>query len=946
MTLDVHFGGTEPIAPLPFTCRMLQDISVKDATLTSYPALKDGKGELLVPVGLPDEGLFDWLDMFLEKNPGYTELSDRMILAWAEQSGIWRQRGYKTWASNDKPEMAFGIKELDDGSVRRMLLSVAPLQARNFVLPEVRGGLIKEERALLLSQFPNATFKRVGTVIVGEPTAEFKKRTAELFLKQKQEQADAEFRQKKAEEKRKKLQEKRQKQIEKAKKKAEKEKKKMLAAAKRAKVEAEKKKEKKDEKEEEKKEGEKEEENAKEEEEKKEEPPKVELTAEEKALKFRPLPATDLTPQKLSESLGLFSLPEKEDGFDEIKYEWSKAQKAQEYVKAWVLSKKRALRVEGIVPSDWAKQHLAKWQKTLQRWRARQVAWKAACAQRAAKKEAEKKVAAAKVAAAKAAAAKKEAEKKENAEKNEEAKEKDAATKKPEDEKKEAKEGEPVPMEEDGKGEEKEKEAEKAEEKEMDPAEFEQLDIFSVGDVMDVGGGMPLFKDFQEEDWALANLRFELHLLAHAFGHDVEDKERVGITMEHLGYYYSRYYKKAFVPKHYGVEGLPELLELVNDTVYTTREEVLSSLLHAEMESPQIFVLLAEEARRYRSARIALGEEVALKVSQVVLQAAGAAPKQQGSAQQRIVKQRAAKPVGMQQQAGGAQRAVGKAGGKGGAAGGPNIWRGGLAWRSRAQGEGGSWQRTGAKGEEKGAGKGAQVAPRPARVKAVPWGGASKAKTWSGRTRDESWGGGGKGASWSSSSSSSSSSSKGASWSNGSGGKGDSWSCGGKGDAWNSRGKGQSWGARSQEAWGSGGKGDSSWGSGGKGDSKGKGGGKNAQGAGGKGEGRKGGSASSSAKGVGVVVPGSFAAGKRDATGSPVAGSKGQKGGSRPIGAGRPIGASAESGPKHVAPRQQAGGPVRIAPTRVMAPRLVVPPAAPKHTWGAQGRAKGKGKSK
>ena len=46
--------------------------------------------EVLFPVGLPDEGMFDWLDMFLAKNPTYTELSDRVILDWAHKSGLWR----------------------------------------------------------------------------------------------------------------------------------------------------------------------------------------------------------------------------------------------------------------------------------------------------------------------------------------------------------------------------------------------------------------------------------------------------------------------------------------------------------------------------------------------------------------------------------------------------------------------------------------------------------------------------------------------------------------------------------------------------------------------------------------------------------------------------------------------------------------------------------------
>ena len=35
---------------------------------------EDGKYEVIFPVAVPDEGTFDWLDDFLEKNPKYVEL--------------------------------------------------------------------------------------------------------------------------------------------------------------------------------------------------------------------------------------------------------------------------------------------------------------------------------------------------------------------------------------------------------------------------------------------------------------------------------------------------------------------------------------------------------------------------------------------------------------------------------------------------------------------------------------------------------------------------------------------------------------------------------------------------------------------------------------------------------------------------------------------------------
>merc|ERR1711933_667388 len=64
-----------------------------------------------------------------------------------------------------------------------------------------------------------------------------------------------------------------------------------------------------------------------------EEPPKAELTPEEKKQWFIQRPTPDLAPYVLSSNFTKFSLPEKDDGFDEIKYEWNRGQKCQEYVK-------------------------------------------------------------------------------------------------------------------------------------------------------------------------------------------------------------------------------------------------------------------------------------------------------------------------------------------------------------------------------------------------------------------------------------------------------------------------------------------------------------------------------------------------------------------------------------------------------------------------------------
>merc|ERR1712217_659275 len=233
MLVHVNFGPHQ-LAALPFKCRMLGDASQKDATVTKEEAPKGGKQEVVVPVGLPDEGAFMWLDMWLQKNPGYAELSDRSLLAWAERSGLWRRDGYQNTACNDKPEMNLGIYNVDDGSVAKAIKSIAPIQNRNYVVMELKGNLIKEERETLIKKFSPALFKRVAQVVVGEPTLEFKKKVHEITLQQKQEASDKEFKVKQDQEKLKHKAEKDRKIAEKAAKKKAAEEKKAAEAAKKA----------------------------------------------------------------------------------------------------------------------------------------------------------------------------------------------------------------------------------------------------------------------------------------------------------------------------------------------------------------------------------------------------------------------------------------------------------------------------------------------------------------------------------------------------------------------------------------------------------------------------------------------------------------------------------------------------------------------------------------
>merc|ERR1719329_527326 len=215
VTLQVNFGPS-PLAALPFKCNMLSDASEKDVQVT--PAPKGGKCDVMFPVGLPDTGLFDWVDGFLAKNPSYTELSDRKILDWAAKSGLWRQKGYSWKATNDDPEMGFGIPMMDDNSVSRLLTAIAPTLKRNFVVMQLKSNLIASERAESLARFSSENFTKVATVAMGEPNAEYKKLVQDLLLGEKKKKADAERKKKSMEAERKRLAEDRQKKAEAAKK--------------------------------------------------------------------------------------------------------------------------------------------------------------------------------------------------------------------------------------------------------------------------------------------------------------------------------------------------------------------------------------------------------------------------------------------------------------------------------------------------------------------------------------------------------------------------------------------------------------------------------------------------------------------------------------------------------------------------------------------------------
>jgi len=294
----------------------------------------------------------------------------------------------------------------------------------------------------------------------------------------------------------------------------------------------------------------------------------VSLTDAEKALSFRKKDVPDLSPKEMSLSFAKFSIPSLEEGFDSIEFEWLPEDKSKEYLRDFVTARKLTERVEDLQPSEGFATRWAEWKKLLTSWKKKQQEFKDPAAKK------------------KAAAAKKAAEEKDGLE---------------------------------GNG---------NDEKPKMQINAEDLDVFSVEDVMDVGSGEPLFAKYAYEDWALLSLRVELHLLIHAFRQDLGDPERTSFHESHLPFYYNKYYKLPFKVKNFGVDKLEDLIDMVKDTAEISGKSCLEAQLSDDTPMDN-FVKLTEDHRRDRLRRLDAGDETAqLKFARP----APAAPVQQRSA--------------------------------------------------------------------------------------------------------------------------------------------------------------------------------------------------------------------------------------------------------------------------------------------------------------------------
>jgi len=118
--------------------------------------------------------------------------------------------------------------------------------------------------------------------------------------------------------------------------------------------------------------------------------------------------------------------------------------------------------------------------------------------------------------------------------------------------------------------------------------------------------------NFAFEDWVLLSIRFELFLLAHAFNKDVDDPDRPAMPLNHLGFYYQKYFKKQFSAANFACKTAEELIQnQLFDSVKVGEGGVLQATLPEDTVVGE-FVGLVEQARAERLRRAEAGDESAV----------------------------------------------------------------------------------------------------------------------------------------------------------------------------------------------------------------------------------------------------------------------------------------------------------------------------------------------
>jgi hypothetical protein len=590
--------------------RAWADASVEDTVASAVVAPADGKYRLVVPVGFPDQGTYDFLDEEFypaEAKTKFFEVSDRALNEWCALSGV-RDKGTKNdrqaLACRDRPYLHYGIRAIDDGTLRDAVRELAHVRKRHVVLMHVRENLLAAERRKHVAQFGQDL--REAVVAVGPPSAAFKevmvKRAKKEKANKKRLAVQAEIRQKKAERERKAADRKRAAEKVAAAKKAQREEAKKKAEAEGVEVD--------EEALDDEDKGEVEDGDDDDDEELVEEEVLSDAMSEDETMVFPSHKHPDIAAETLEKAFTLFSLPQEDEGFQAIKYMWLPREDGEKWLAERVVRKKQTVLIPSFAPSAEVRAAIATFAEQKTQWRKKQEEWntKLAAMEKKEKLEDEKRKAAAEKPAEETKAEpkaepeepEKPAEEGDATKADGDAKEDDAEEKKQEGEVSlDAEDEDDAMKNEDAK--EETKEEPKEEEPKMSAEEavgmVDGMEPETVADINDVNGiGCPLFHKFDHQDWILVTVRYELHKLLHAFAHDKKDDDVIGMHTSLVSQYFEKYFKKAFVPTQYAHDTVEALLEYLKDTVEVV-DEIVRPVL-AEDASVASFVQLTEQERR------------------------------------------------------------------------------------------------------------------------------------------------------------------------------------------------------------------------------------------------------------------------------------------------------------------------------------------------------------
>ncbi|KAF4670173.1 hypothetical protein FOL47_002160 [Perkinsus chesapeaki] len=588
---------------LPFKCRSIQQSAEEDICVSPFFSNQPKEPEAVLIVGLPDQGVFDYVDYFMKENPyKYTEVSDRTMFEWLKASSLCPlRRGAET--SNDRPDYLFGIQPIDEGMVRARMRDFAsfPQSGRSILLVEIKGGLLQKERANIMSKF--FTRRRVARICVGEPDVGYQNYVKDLvraeILLEKSSEREVRLEELKREWRARVEEKERIRKVKAAARAAEKARKEAAAEARRKRKEA-----------------------------------AMRAAAAKRAAEARKGEegATEENSEgKITGEDIAMNAAEEEKVFDEIVYDWEKKEQAESKLESWLRNRKVLERVPSLTKaSEWFEVQMSAWNETRLEWRKKHRAYQQGLAMReaVAKKTASDKPA-----------------------KEEEEENKDGAAEKNGETLKQLggfmggmagleeaywhREGHanlawtscsfvchPIPVglvsvisvyQDTASSSDTPEQQQPQAATHIDP---EEADVWSVEDINDLDGkGTPLYGKFGPEDWQLLNLRYELHLLCHAFFRDVtsEDPDVSGIHRSLLQHYYRIYFgeNQPLHPSMFGGKNLDDLLDrLVVDTIIVGNDGVLKTV--HDIDTPQsTFVRLVEAARRERNKRIEAGDESA-----------------------------------------------------------------------------------------------------------------------------------------------------------------------------------------------------------------------------------------------------------------------------------------------------------------------------------------------